>query len=106
MAEKKEIQFDNIKNIGALAGGELDELLKKIKKSEKDLNEFIRGISDKNKKLNEIRIDETVAEETEAPAVEEKVVSEKEVRSAKEKDVSAEKAELVTGEGGNCHKHD
>ena len=93
MAEKKEIQFDNIKNIGALAGGELDELLKKIKKSEKDLNEFIRGISDKNKKLNEIRIDETVAEETEAPAVEEKVVSEKEVSSAKEKDVSAEKAE-------------
>ena len=70
MAEKKEIQFDNIKNIGTLAGEELEGLLKQIKKSEKELNDFIRGISDKNKKLNEIKAEEAKAEATEETAAE------------------------------------
>ena len=70
MAEKKEIQIDNIKNIGTLAGEELEGLLKQIKKSEKELNDFIRGISDKNKKLNEIKAEEAKAEATEETAAE------------------------------------
>jgi len=58
MAEKKEIQFENIKKIGALAGdSEIGELLKKVKKSQKDLTDIIRGLSEKGKELNAKRLE-------------------------------------------------
>ncbi len=63
MAEKKEIQFENIKRIGLLAGDdEIGALLAKVKKSQKDLGDVIRGLSEKNRELNAKRLEEQAAE--------------------------------------------
>ncbi len=95
MAEKKEIQFENIKKIGTITGEEeLGGLLKKIKKSEKDIDEFIRKISDKSKKLNVQKAEEKVNETTEPVVVK---TEEKVVESSVEKvAVIADKVEEVS----------
>ena len=97
MAEKKEVQFENIKRIGNLVGDEeIGALLKKVRGSQKSISEVIRGLSEKAKELNTKRIEETYAEaiaknaeeqapaDAPAPAVEEKP-AEKKTKKAKEK---------------------
>jgi len=63
MAEKKEIQFENIKRIGLLAGDdEIGALLGKVKKSQKALSDVIRGLTEKNKELTAKKLEEAYAD--------------------------------------------
>ncbi|MBP5307808.1 MAG: translation initiation factor IF-2 [Clostridia bacterium] len=56
MAEKKEIQFENVKKIGLLAGDdEIGALLEGVRKSQKDIADIIRGLNEKAKELNSAR---------------------------------------------------
>ncbi len=63
MAEKKELQFENIKRIGLLAGDdEIGALLGKLRKSQKELSDVIKGLSDKSKELNVKKLEEAYAD--------------------------------------------
>ncbi|MBQ9480670.1 MAG: translation initiation factor IF-2 [Clostridia bacterium] len=78
MAEKKEIQFENIKKVGLLAGDdEIGALLAKVKKAQKDVSEIVRGLNEKVKELISVKAEaefEDAAVEAEAkPAAEEPV---------------------------------
>ena len=104
MAEKKEIQFENIKRIGLLAGDdEIGQLLSKLRNSEKDIAAIIRALSEKSKELISKRAEEEAiaaraAEEAEAPIAEEIPAAEPAVPAEKEvpAEPSEEKTETIT----------
>ena len=81
MAEKKEIQFENIKKVGLLAGDdEIGALLAKVKKAQKDVSEIVRGLNEKVKELISVKAEaefEDAAVEAEAKPAAEEPVAEK-----------------------------
>ena len=63
MAEKKDIQFENIKGIGALAGEKnLGALLEKVRRSQREISAVIKGLTDKAVELNTAKAEQAARE--------------------------------------------
>ena len=90
MAEKKEIQFENIKRIGLLAGDdEIGQLLSKLRNSEKDITAIIRALSEKSRELISKRAEEEAIAARAAEEAEEARIAE-EVHTAETAGTAAE----------------
>ena len=88
MAEKKEIQFENIKRIGLLAGDdEIGQLLSKLRNSEKDITAIIRALSEKSREL--------ISKRAEEEAIAARAAEEAEEARAAEEDHTAETAKTA-----------